>query len=157
MFRFERTTDPELIRSIAAHPRIYEHLHDDFAPPREQWRPTIHPLISYMVAYEDDQLIGLFIVNAHSCVLWELHECFLPRVWGTGKPLQCANEFRKWIWRESNCLRMFGQILASNKSALRLALKAGMTEFGVHPRSFMKNGIMQDQILVGIDRPRKEE
>jgi len=30
---------------------------------------------------------------------------------------------------------------------------AGVTEFAVHPRSLMMDGKMQDQMLVGKDRP----
>lgn len=151
-FTFERTTDVELIRSIAAHPLLYKHLHDDFAPAREQWHPVIHDLVSYMVVREDGEPIGLFIVNAHSTVLWEIHECFLPQAWGE-KAIAATIQFREWIWKKSACQRLFGQIVESNRLALRFAKAAGMMEFGVHPKSFMKHGRMQDQILVGVSRP----
>lgn len=105
-----------------------------------------------MLVLDDGEVIGLFIVSAHSAYLWEIHQCFLPKAWGA-KAIQATIEFREWIWKESRCERLFGQIVESNRLALRFAKAAGMTEFGTHPKSFMKNGRMQDQILVGIDRP----
>ena len=151
-FTFQRTTDVDLIRSIAAHPRLYRHLHDDFAPPRDEWTPIVHELVSYMVAYKDGKPIGLFIVSAHSPVLWEIHECFLPEAWGE-QSISATIQFREWIWKESACQRLFGQIVESNRLALRFAKAAGMSQFGMHPKSFMKHGRMQDQILVGLSRP----
>lgn len=108
-----------------------------------------------MVVSDAGQDIGVFIVNAHSNYLWEIHEAFLPEYWGI-RALQATIEFREFIWRETKCLRLFGQIVKSNRLALRFAKAAGMVEFGVHPESFMKGGKMQDQILVGISRPKVE-
>ena len=106
-----------------------------------------------MLAREDGEVIGAFMVSWHSAYLWEIHEAFLPQAWGE-RAIRATIEFREWIWRENKVVRrLFGQIVRSNRLALRFAKAAGMEEFGVHPRSFMKNGIMQDQILVGIDRP----
>lgn len=106
-----------------------------------------------MVVNDGVQDIGVFIVSAHSIYLYEIHEAFLPEAWGI-RALQATIEFREFIWRETKCLRMFGQIVRSNRLALRFAKAAGMLEFGVHPESFMKGGRMQDQVLVGISRPQ---
>lgn len=108
-----------------------------------------------MLVLEDGEVIGLFIVSAHSRYLWEIHEAFLPEAWGE-RAIRATIAFREWIWKNNRDVRrLFGQIVRSNRLALRFAKAAGMVEFGVHPRSFMKNGVMQDQILVGIDRPEE--
>lgn len=127
-------------------------MHDDFAPDPAEFECVEHPLVSFMVVEEAGRDIGVFVVNAHSTVLWEIHEAFLPEAWGM-TALRATIEFREWIWRESKCMRLFGQILKSNRLAIRFAKAAGMVEFGVHPESFMKGGKMQNQILVGISRP----
>lgn len=131
-------------------------MHDDSAPAREDWEPTIHPLISYMQVFECGELIGMFMVSAHSQWCWELHMAFLPKAWGP-KTVNAGRDFIEWIWRESRCNRLFGQISESNPLSLRLAKAAGMQVYGNHPQSFMKHGIMRDQVLVGISRPKDGE
>ena len=68
--RFERTSDISIIRSVMAHPRVYPGLHDDNAPPAEEWMPTIHDLLSYMLVIDEgNEVIGLYMVAAHSLIL----------------------------------------------------------------------------------------
>lgn len=149
---FERTEDIHLIRSIVAHPKVYGFLHDDEGPLREDWVPGFGGRISWMAVRYDGVPIGIIVVREHSSYLWELHYGFLPEAWG-GLALECFREFIRGVWRYSKCRRVYGQILASNRRSLKFARAAGAVEFATHPRSIMKYGKMQDQILVAIDRP----
>ena len=157
-FTFESTRDRAKIKRIITHPRLYRHMQDDYAPRPEDFEPEIHPLVSYILARCDGVAIGLFIVSVHSRVLFEIHECFLPEFWGK-LAHEATVQFRDWIWRNTGCMRMFGQTPAYNRLAVKFAKDAGMVQFGVHPRAFMKHGKLQDLVLLGIDRPddRPEE
>lgn len=133
----------------------YKALHDDFAPSFEEWCPVIVPgLVSYVHVFVDECPIGLFIINVHSLVCWELHECFLPEVRGA-TAIAAALAFREWIWETSICQRLIGNIVESNKAALWFARRCGMKVFGVNKQSFMRDGQLQDQIMVGISRPNE--
>jgi RimJ/RimL family protein N-acetyltransferase len=98
-------------------------------------------------------VIGIFQVSAHNRVAWELHQGFLPEAIRAGYPLPAAIAFREWIWSNSECQRLFGWIVKSNRLALRFAKRAGMKVCGINERSFLKDGVVQDQLLVGISRP----
>lgn len=149
----ERTYDPVLIKSIFGHRRVFARMHDDFSPTREEWEPIVHEAtIGYMVAYEDDDPVGMFMVSAHNPVLFEIHEAFLPSAWGD-LAREATLKMREWIWQNTPCQRIIGNIVESNRLALKFALDAGMTIYGVNPRSFMKCGKLRDQIMVGISRP----
>lgn len=150
--QFELTDDVFLIKSIACDPSIYKFLHDDEGPSPEDWTPAIHPLIKYVLVIDDESVIGIFIINMHSSVCWELHQGFLPKVRGK-QAIQAALEFREWIWKYSNCNRLIGNIIKSNKAAIWFAKRCGMTVFGINEKSFMRNGIIQDQVMVGVTRP----
>jgi hypothetical protein len=41
-----------------------------------------------------------------------------------------------------------------NRLAYRFAIAAGMEQYGVNEASFIRDGRMQDQICLGISRPR---
>jgi len=127
-------------------------MHDDFAPPASEWEPPEHELLKYVLVKDGPELIGLFMVAKHSHVMWELHEAFLPSAWGR-RARRAAREFREWIWGETKCQRLIGTIVASNRAALAFAKASGMEIVGVHPRSFMKHGRLQDLIIVGLSRP----
>lgn len=127
-------------------------MHDDSVIPSSEWEPIDHISISYVGVKNDRELIGIFIVAAHSLWLWELHMAFLPEYWGP-LTIQAGREFIRWIWKETACQRLFGQIVETNRLSLSLASRCGMKIFGVHPKSFMKDDKMRDQILVGISRP----
>src|ERR1700676_5310701 len=104
---FSRCTDEPLLRSILCHPQIYRHMHDDTAPPAEPRDVTTHSLLSYMAVEDAGEVIGVFIVAAHSAIMLEIHEAFMPCAWGA-RARRAAREFREWIWRETKCQRLIG-------------------------------------------------
>lgn len=152
-FTFEKTEDVALIKSILAHPAIFRFLHDDFAPPREEWEPPFFDsMIQYFAVRGERGLIGMFMCNLHSAVEVEIHTAFLPCAWGRDVR-QAACEFREWIWHETQIQRIIGKALPSNVASVRYAEAIGMKAFGIDEKSFMFDGRLQDQILFGISRP----
>jgi RimJ/RimL family protein N-acetyltransferase len=126
-----------------------------------KWRPVFHDLLLYVVVYKLETLaghmtreaIGMFQLGVHSMVLLELHFAFIPEAWGR-LTVAAGKAFLAWLWKTfSTVQRVFGQIVTTNKLSLRLAKEAGLEVFGLHPKSFMKNGILRDQVLVGASRP----
>ena len=141
------------MKLILTHPRLYRHLHDDDAPDRETFSPPQAPgLLSYVLVIDEGEPIGVLIVSHHSRYLWELHMAFLPLAWGE-RAERAGREFIEWVWSKTKCVRLFGNIVRSNRLSLRFAKQAGMMEFAVQPRCFMKHGRLQDIVMVAIQRP----
>lgn len=97
-------------------------------------------------------MIGIYTLNIHSSVEVELHLGFLPIAWGA-KARRSGIEFLQWIWRETPFQRVIGKIVAPNPNSVEHALAAGMEIFGIDKRSFIRGGILRDQIWLGISRP----
>lgn len=153
MYTCDKTTDAELIKSVLAHPAVYPTmLHDDFAPPREEWEPVIHPKVMYFAVRKDGDLIGMFMANLHNAIEVEIHSGFLPKAWGRDVRA-AAQQFREWIWRETGIQRIIGRVLASNRASLNYAEVMGFKQWGVDEKSFMRGGKLQDQICFGMSRP----
>jgi RimJ/RimL family protein N-acetyltransferase len=152
MVTFERTRDYALIGEIMRHPRVYRHIVDDFAPPRERLEPVRDGRIWYVLARgEEGDPLGLFLFLAQSTVLWECHVCMLPHAWGA-PAAEAARAVIPWLWAKTPCRRLVAQVPRTNPLAIRFARAAGLREFGVNERSFLKRGELRDQVLLGISK-----
>ncbi len=153
LLNFERTTDLVLIRKILTHPRIWPWITDDGAPDREQFQPTpAGEHVWYVLVWDVAELLGLFIFHPHNSVTWEVHTCLLPKSWGE-RATRAAVGVQAWLWAQTDWQRIVTTVPANNRLALRFARRAGMVEYGLNPKSWLKDGKLHDQHLLGISRP----
>ena len=149
--RFKRVYDLELVRAVLSHPRIFPHIGDDYAGPRESFTPNSDYRIWWVEANNDGELLGLFMFLPRSTVLWEMHVSLLPGAWGP-PGLRAGRQVIPWVWENTTCRRLIGEVPRSNTLAIRWAEACGFTRFGVNPRAFMKRGVLEDLVLLGISR-----
>lgn len=152
MLRFECTDDLALVRQIITHPRIWPHITDDGCGKPEDFTPQVHDSIKYVIV-ENGTLQGMFMFAKQNSATWEVHTCMLPGSWGeTAK--QAAAGVREWIWQNTDCQRIVTTIPVYNRLAVKFAKQSGMSEYGRNPKSFLKDGVLHDQILMGVSRCR---
>jgi RimJ/RimL family protein N-acetyltransferase len=149
---FERTTDYALIKQIITTPAIFTHASDDFSPAAEQWEPVQSDQIWYVLVKDGAELLGLFMLVPENAICWKVHTCLLPNAWGR-KAKQAAKEGIEWVWKNMPSLRLITDVPEYNRQASIFARWAGMTEFGVNPKSYMKHGKLQDVTMLGISKP----
>ena len=148
---FERTNDYALVRKIATHPKIWPTISDDLSPSIEDWQPVENPDIWYVLARGNGVPLGLFVFLPENPACWRSHVCILPAYRGEIGRMACRLVFY-WLWQHTRCERIIGSIPVSNPLAIQFAVQCGMSKYGVNPKSVMKNGQMEDQVLVGIDK-----
>jgi hypothetical protein len=147
----EKCVDAKLINSIITHQKIYQHVVDDFAPPPEEFD------CSNIVGSEgvlfltpiQEKVLGVFMVHSHTKVLWEVHTCLLPE---TENKLECAKALIKWVFENTTCRKLISWAPEGNQRAYDFAIKAGLVDEGVCKKSFIKNGVLLDQHLMGIGK-----
>lgn len=151
--RFERCTDLTLVKDFfQLHPELYEAVRDDFTGPVSDFVPIDHPLVSYVLLLGDaGELYGLAMVNAHSMILWELHNFILASV-GWKKRCAIAATFLDWLWAHG-CKRVIGKVVETNRYALRFNEHMGMERIGVNRRAFLKDGVLLNEIWLGLSSP----
>lgn len=154
MIRFERTKDYALVRKVITDPKIYPAVSDDGSPAAESFQPIQSDVLWYITVWEGQQLCGLFMFAPLNSATFEIHTCLLPWTWGA-KAAQISHEIHGWAWKNLPCHRIITNVPAYNRLALRFARCAGMKEFGVNPRSYLKNGKLYDQIMLGSSREDK--
>ena len=144
-----RTDDYELIRGVMTHPAVYPHISDDGCPPVEEFRPSESESLWYVVAEDAGELLGLWLLVPLNSICWEIHTCLLPCAYGP-RGQAAAKEMAAWIWANTPCRRLVTTVPKPNQLALRFAVRAGMQEYGRNPASFLKNGVLHDQVLLGM-------
>ena len=143
--------DLELIAATIAHPRVWPSVSDDSSPPPEAFVPSVSDAIVYLGVFDADNFHGLFMLHAHNAICWEVHTCLLPSAWGKASVL-FARDCIDWVFAETSCARLITNVPAGNALALRLAKSAGMQQFGLNPKSFLKHGVALDQYMLGISK-----
>lgn len=148
----ERTFDYALVKQIVTHPKIYPHIVDDHSPKADEWKPIDSDLVWYvMVQNGNGHAVGVFVLAPQNCVCYEFHTCLLPEIWG---PLarKAARMMLAWMFANSPCQRIVTNVPEYNRIALRFGRNIGLKEFGVNPKSYLKGGVLYNQILMGISK-----
>jgi len=149
------THDMELVRSVLTHPKIYPHIVDDGCPPASEYIPQDLPTVWYVRVDDDGEFLGLFVFTRESTATWEVHTCLLPVAYGL-RAWAAALTVVEWLWANSPAHRLITKVPETNRLALKLAERAGFERYGLNPKSFLKFGVLLDQILLGVSRPEKE-
>lgn len=143
----ERTHDMRLVSEIMHHPAIWPHIHDDGV---KEYQPVDLDEL-YWLKVVDDETIGAFLVHPNNSVCYEVHTCILPDAWGN-KAKKASQLLLKWVFENTVCMKLVTHVPAYNKLAKRFAKNAGMKEEGINRQSFLRNGELLDQYLLGITK-----
>lgn len=143
-------SDIQLIASTVTNPRIWSSVSDDASSSPEDFKPIISSSVIYLGMFADDEFHGLFMLHQHNAVCWEVHTCLLPIAWGKASVFAAACV--EWVFNDTDCQRLITNVPEGNLLAKRLAMSAGMQPFGINHKSFLKNGILLDQTMLGISK-----
>lgn len=151
--QFERSFDYPLLGAFLRNPKLYPFISADGAPAIEDVEAVEHPDIWYILASEEGAPFGfwMFAPDNGNPVTWTFHTVMSL----DGRALTAMKELLGqggWLWKHTPCLRAVTNVSAVNRIAHRFGLRAGLTVYGINPRSYMKNGALQDQILMGISK-----
>lgn len=151
MISAERCFDVALIRQAIAHPKLYAQLSDDGCPSAEEFDVQLRDGLIFVAMRDGDEFLGVFLFHPHNHVCYEVHTCLLPVAWGQ-RALECTKAAAQWMYENTPCQRIVTNVPVYNRLALRLARNSGMEQFGLNPKSFLKNGILHDQIMLGMNK-----
>jgi len=143
--KIERTHDMELVREILSHPSIWPHIHEDGT---DEPAPDDHEQFHWMLV-SDGAPAGVFLLHPRTSRCLEMHTCLLPRIWGAGAS-EAARLLANYVFQELGALKLVTNVPASNRRALRFAQASGGKIEGVNRASFMRNGVMEDLIMLGL-------
>lgn len=145
----EVCTDFAIINQIAAHKAILPFISDDGVINSEidfSKSPMFFVLIRC-----DEQVAGFYGLQFHNSVMLEIHTCLLPEFRGTCGNL-AAKKIIALLFENTVCRKLITYVPSFNRPALVYAKRAGLQVEGCIKKSFLKDGILFDQILLGIEK-----
>lgn len=151
--RIERTYEVEYIKRCLTHPKIWNHCTDDNSVEKDKYTPSVIDEMYWLKVLNDNVPVGVFLLHPHNSICFEVHTCLLPEIWG--QSVECTLAGIDWMWENTICRRIITNVLEDNLLAIRLSLRSGLLRFGVNPKSFLKNGILHNQIMFGISKEEK--
>ena len=151
MITFERTREYGLVGAIRRHPKLYDAAADDFSPAVDKCVVREDEAIWYVLALREGSILGLFAIAPQNAICWEIHTRLLPASWGAIATAAAAGII-PWIWEHTPCERLVTVCPIYNRLAIRFAERAGLMRYGVNSKSWLKNGRLFDQVLLGISK-----
>jgi len=152
LIKITRSRDYKAIRDLVTDPAVFPFVADDFVPRPELWEPPESDLIHYLLASDDQSCFGfaVFMPRTHTC--YEAHIGFLPRSYGA-IAIAAFKEMLDWMWANTTAVRIVGEIAQENRKAIKFAVGAGFEPYGVNSKSILRDGVLHDQLCLGISRP----
>ncbi len=142
---FERTFDPRLVASLMV--RAWDRPEMLCEGASLDRLPSISDCAQYFVGSNDGKDVALFVGYQQSPVCIDLHVCLAPECRGR-KAIEASREFLAWLPKMTPFRKAIGSVPAYNKPMLIVALAAGMNVLGINRQSTMRNGKLEDQIIV---------
>lgn len=149
-----RTRDFSAIRALCTHPRIFPSISDDYTKDAKTWKPIESELVIYLLASDEKGPFGFGIFIPQTHVQYGAHTAFLPRSYGADAR-HSFEHMIEWMWTKTTARRIVGEIVRENKLAIRFARRAGFEIYGINERSYLRGGVLRDQVCLGISKPGK--
>lgn len=142
----EQTDDTDFIERCITHPKVWMASKDDGAGDPELFFLELDGKAIWLRAGDD----GVFMLHPHNSVMWECHTMLLPSAYG--RAVELGKEALQWAWDNTGIMRVITNVPAFNPLALRMAKRVGFEQYAVNPNSFLKDGVLHDQFVLGINR-----
>lgn len=91
---------------------------------------------------------GVFMAHQINAITWETHCALLPVAWGYAS--LAAEYARDWMFENTTCMRLIASIVEDNHLAIRMAKRAGFVQYGLNKNSFLRNGKLHNEVLLGV-------
>jgi RimJ/RimL family protein N-acetyltransferase len=146
-----RSRDYRAIRALCTHPSIFPLIADDFHPDPTAWKPPENEQIVYLLARDQQGPFGFGIFHPLNLACWNAHFGFLPRSYG-GDARMSFKRMLAWMWKNTTARKVVGEISRDNTLAIRFARSVGCEIYGMNKKSLLRDGVLRDQVCLGISR-----
>lgn len=145
-----RTYDAALIRSIMTRPDMWRTVAEDGQTVAE-YHPDV-TCVCWLRVEADGETVGLYSFNAHNSVTVEIHANILPEFRAVCSR-ESGLEALRWIYENApEYKKIISQIPVIYENVKRFTLGFGFIVEGRNRASYLKNGALHDQWLLGVTR-----
>ena len=145
----ERTFDTELIKGIMSRADMWDTVAEDGQDP-DDYAPDVNGEC-WLLLTVDDKPIGAYCVHQRNAVTLEIHAQVLPE-FRKEHSTESGTKVLKWILDNTECQKVIAQIPAIYPNVKRFTESFGFQVEGENRMSYLKNGELHNQWLLGITR-----
>lgn len=148
------TNDRERLNAVLRDEDVFRNSSDDYAPAPAQVDCGALLLNAQWTAFgifAGHECAGVFFVVRHSVILYEVHTAILPAYRGA-LASRAALRLLDRLFDATPCRKLTTLVPATNRPAARFARQAGLRYQGTLTASFLKDGVLHDQEILGITR-----
>lgn len=154
-FIIKRATfeDLEFVKKLWFHPAVYPYINDDLSLGEEINFEVIIGIekMYLLIAILGGEKIGFFFFHPWNSITFEVHTVILPEYRGKNAIL-VAQKAKEWFFENTVCRKIMTQVPFFNMPAYALAKKAGFKIEGINENSFLRNGKLYDQYIMGLKK-----
>jgi RimJ/RimL family protein N-acetyltransferase len=158
MFLCGRTHDGDILRKFYHIPRIWSAMKCDGSPDAKEI--DFDELASanhgdsciFVTVSMFGELAGLFMFHQTTTSCYDIHSALLPDFWGRGVAHDIGKAACVWMVENTDCTKITTSVPEFNAHARRMAMRAGMRIEGCNRSSFLKGGVLYDQLLFGFTK-----
>ena len=153
MIEIRRATasDADTIRRIYCHADVLPFISDDGLDMTKMDFGILagNPMATFLIFSDEGRDIGTFFFYPVNHITYELHTAFLPGSRGAVVK-QASLLAREYMFTQTPCRKVVTSIPVYNKKAYLMARMCGMEQEGLNRRSYLKDGVIYDQYVMGI-------
>ena len=116
----------------------------------DEWQPEINSNTVWAMVSEDDQNIAICKIRIVQNSMIEIHPYAIKEKAKKWKSIVMA--LLSWIYKNERINKVIALIGVNHDLTYRLSLKIGFKSEGLIKNSYLKNGQLLDQHLIGITR-----
>lgn len=141
------------IAAILTHPEINRWISDDHFIPESPsaCEELIRMFGDHVLIKKGSEPMGSFSFIPRNSIMAEIHSAILPQFRGQNSADAARIAFNI-AFRELEYEKIITWCPVDNPAALHLARKVGMKDEGIVTKSFYRNGVLVDQVLLGITK-----
>jgi RimJ/RimL family protein N-acetyltransferase len=158
LFSCAQTNDGDILRMFYLNPMIWDGMQCDGGPNAEDVdfddlaSPSHEAACIFVTVDVASALAGLFMFHKTTPHCYDIHSALLPAFWGHGMAHEIGKAACWWLFENTECQKVTTSVPEYNEPARRMAMMAGMRIEGCNRASFMKHGILYDQLLLGFTK-----
>lgn len=146
----ERTFDLEEINGIFQHPKVVDHICDDFSKGLQL--PVIDRFC-YLAARQDGKTYGMVLLTPLNGCTLDSHIAFLPQFYGK-MSREAGRMAIEWVVHNTTFAKINCSIPAFNKKVQNYVEDLGYKHEGVSTKAFMRKSKLYDLIYYGLELTR---
>lgn len=136
--------------------QVWDSLTDDSGLTFEDYAPRIDEDKRWYITWDKDVPVAAFSFKRLNGVTWETHANVIPALWGDKRGTQLCRDALKVALADIGALKIVAQIPDSSPVTQRTAEAIGFSREGINRKSFLKDGVLHDQVYFGMTRKKHE-